>query len=315
MRKLRQTCRLLLGFAGGAALAAEEPALPGSAQGLDVAKREYEAIKAAGTPEAQQKLALPVAPSIELKTDELRLVAPSVGKDWLQQERERERAKKRTGAASPNWLLDAMDAAKTPPTQSAGAGGRGETGGGLTAATEPEDFLAQVDNLNREAGDRRHQDDERQRGARQLQQEAGNPLDRFMAGWMTPGDLALLVPRAESGPGQTTLPGAPVDGLGGLPAATLGIGEDPAPDSPRSLDNDARATNPYLAGLPDVALFKPESAVASLVPALPSPLPAGRPLPAPVANPELPPPPRNSPAEEFRKTQNDQKYFKQLKRF
>jgi hypothetical protein len=311
VRRHRQICSTLAFAAAAGLFAADEPARPPAEQGIEVAKREYDAIKAAGTPEAQQKLALPVTPSIELKTDDLRLAPPPGANDWLKQQRERAKKRTATGAPSSNWLLDAMAQNKQPRTAAAAEPTVPPEPGELPPGA-PADFLTQAETLQRETSEAQR-GAERKRELRRTQQEAGNPLDSFMAGWMTPGDFALLVPTGDSTDTKAASPGAFMDGGAGAPGAPALRIPESGPGISRGGDG-ARPPNPYLTDLPDLTLAAPGSAGATLN-LLPPPPPPKTLLPAPATTPEPEPPPRTTPAEEFRKSQNEQKYFRQLKRF
>lgn len=145
---------------------------------------------------------------------------------------------------------------------------------------------------------------------------APNPLDRYLAAWMTPGDYAALQPSlgaglsvssAESGGlGAVSLPASLGGGLSGLalpggPASPDALGvAAPAPSAPPR-------ENPYLQTFtlppaPAVGLLAtpPPPAPSTLTPA-PSPAPAN-----PAPRPSVP---------DFARPAQDEKYFKQLKRF
>lgn len=142
-----------------------------------------------------------------------------------------------------------------------------------------------------------------------------NPLTRFLAGWMTPQDYALLKPGLQgSRPGESSPRSearvSPFAGeLSAIVAPDIAFGlagtNKPAfvPPTPQE--------NPYLQ-----ALNAPISPPSTSFPALaPSPASPAR-IPAPtISSPPAVPAPGQAKIPEFAKPSTDDKYFKPLKRF
>jgi hypothetical protein len=133
-----------------------------------------------------------------------------------------------------------------------------------------------------------------------------NPLNAFLADWMTPKDYALLKPGLQSsGTSTVALPAGPKvsiaqpgSALFGNQASLLSSEASPAPVTKPT-------ENPYLQ-----ALNEPAPVVT--VP----PTPPANPVPAPAVAPALPVPPQpQSKIPEFAKPATDNKLFKPLKRF
>jgi hypothetical protein len=142
-----------------------------------------------------------------------------------------------------------------------------------------------------------------------------------MADWMTPRDFELLRGTADkpaidaliasnAAPSQSAVQITE----GSVPVA-LGRAGGPLGSFGESASSTAPANNPYLADLPNVT--------TALAPALPpaalefaTPVPTNSPaaliLPGPEALPETQ---TSTPLDELRKARDDERYFKQLKRF
>jgi hypothetical protein len=187
---------------------------------------------------------------------------------------------------------------------------RGERDALSRSATDPS-----RDGLSPSAADAAS--DAAQEGERKVPTTAvANPLESYLGGWMTPQDYALLKPSLAQGalPGGGRDPMSPnalqsangaLPGIGGTGAA-LGISAPAA-----GLPAPKAKENPFLQ-----ALVTPAPAVP--VPAFGAAMPPATPAVKPLAT-AAPPPPPIEPAKskipDFAKPAEDEKYFKQLKRF
>jgi hypothetical protein len=138
-------------------------------------------------------------------------------------------------------------------------------------------------------------------------QAVPNPLNSFLAEWMTARDYALLKPGLQSsGATAASLPTSP----GSEPAVSVILPVTPKREVPAAKPGE----NPYLEILnePSPAVAAPPSTVATNAnPAVPSPAP-------PVLLPPVPPTPAPAPQSkipDFAKPATNDKYFKPLKRF
>lgn len=304
---------LLVIASGAAGIAAEDDT---AKTGLQSARRDYEALQAAEARDLQQK----TAPEAELPV--LEAGPPSaVGllPNPTKKRPDASRTDPRQREKSPNWLLEALrDETETPAT---------DTEKTLQQTLEPDREIARGDLVEtalalekREAAQRKAEDERRERIERNRDATGLNPLDSFMASWMSSKDLELLG-RAPAGaqPSRSAhdlmQSGSPASS-GRVAVSTPSILLVPGLDhesSPTAFTSFApERVNPYLENLSNLA--PPESVVnpntPASVPALSefiAPVPQGT-EPAPVpARPE-------SPSERFR-AQDDSRYFKQLKRF
>lgn len=279
-----------------------------------MARREFEAVKSARQPGLQPRGDIPRFSVPEMQ------VPPGAGAPLPQ------RSPSATDPKSKNWLVEAME-------KRGEAGGRG---------------LAPRDRGDREAGTRGFGQPDREGGAttgespdhERAESKPGsavsNPLARYLDGWMTPQDYALLKPGIAD---SITKPG----GLAPAVVVKPGAASSSAMPSLNSIAESAAAStrepprraapgraqeNPYLAALRGLG-GGPAPVSAGLgggtsgVPVAPG---AGRvslapTLAAPTASTSLaaPPPPQPAPAKsvipEFAKPNNDDKLFKPLKRF
>ncbi len=313
-RALRFKSALLLVVASGSVgLAAEEET---AKAGLQSARRDYETLKAADARSLEQK----AGPKAELPRLE---AAPASAGDLLPQ-----RAKKRNDASradphqrekSSNWLLEAMrDETETPTTSAEKS---------LESTLEPGRKIEKGDLVEtalalekQQAAQRKSSDERRERIERNRDASGLNPLDSFMASWMSSKDLELL--GVMSG-GGTSLQAKGNDA--GLPSSlaapnSAGISttfnvSPPNMDSGRSSALTSFAPerqNPYLENLSSFAPVESGTSpsVLSFTPAvseLSAPAPSSTEATSTSARLE-------SPSERFR-AQDDGKYFKQLKRF
>lgn len=314
-RALRWQAICLLVLAGGVLAVATEEEAPAKG-GLQSARRDYEALKAAEARGLRQK----AAPKAEMPV--LDAAPPSVIEllpKTTKRRTDTSRTDPRQREKSSNWLLEAMRDETEPPAT--------DIEKTLEQTTEPDRKIEKGDLVEtalalekQEAAQRKTSDERRERIERNRDASGLNPLDSFMASWMSAKDLELLG-RAPTGaqpsPGMVDLlqSGPPVSSesaAASTPSILSGPGLDNA-NSPTAFTSFApERVNPYLENLSG---FAPAASVANpsaptLAPALSefaAPVPQGT-EPAPVpARPE-------SPSERFR-AQDDSRYFKQLKRF
>jgi hypothetical protein len=283
--------------------------------GIDAAKREFELMKASRDPAQQQKGALPkmTLPELQRSTDEPR--------PWLapKSKQSQDAAAKK----SKNWLVEAMahdsrrEQERLDPRASResrrGRGGRADEGPGNEegAAFDPEKTPGE---LEPETPDELERSKEREVAEARREREAVNPLTSFLGDWMTARDYAILKPALDDGAksgadGFGTPPSISTGGVGQSTSslsATLGLLERPTVVSAPPRDN------PYLQSMQSVApevtqapVFVPPP-VASIVPAPGPGIAAPTPAPVMAPRPQIP---------DFAKPAQDEKYFKQLKRF
>ena len=283
------TISLLLGAA--VALADDKPApptekpAPPAEEGIAVAKREFDAVKSQRGARDSAKLELGglAAPEIQVGGPAPQAL-PSASEATLA-------ARKK----SANWLVDAMAEAEKKKSVSD------------ARDKKPDDRAPDKD------ADALSTARQEPRDANKSIEPAGNPLDRYMASWMSPHDFSLLRPVLAgdttnflSGRNETTLAGLDAglgdtvhtDSLGLLPGGvpTTGI---PAP--PRE--------NPFLEGL-----TPPPQTSLRLLPTTMAPANATNPTSSLLA-PAPQPPPAKALTPDFVKPRTDEKYYKQMKRF
>ncbi len=202
---------------------------------------------------------------------------------------------------SVNWLVDAMEKRPDPHK----APGKGDD---IPSRTEEGRELVPKPEKERELRGREAETTKAEPGLREV--VVFNPLTRFMADWMTPQDLALMKPVMEARAGGefsgTTRTGGAVS-VAEFVLPVAGEGVPSAIGSERTFLRQPPRENPYLQAMSPPA----PAALPVLAPAPGLPL-QGEPRPlAPVP---APPAPKSS-IPDFAKPLNDEKYFKQLKRF
>lgn len=291
MRRLHLRQLLLLAAMVAETSAAESnvpvSAPPTREDSISAAKRDFELIKASREGVAQPGATLP------------RVTVPDFS------------AGPGPGAVSPakpglhdkksvNWLVDAMEKRPDPrkvPGKGDDTSSRTEEGRELVPKSEKERDLRgrEAETTKAEPGRR--------------EEVVFNPLTRFMADWMTPQDLALMKPVMEARAGGefsgTTRTGGAVS-VAEFVLPVAGEGLRSAIGSEGSFLPQPPRENPYLQAMSSPA----PAALPVLAPTPGLPL-QGEPrtlsLPAPLA-------PKSS-IPDFAKPLNDEKYFKQLKRF
>ena len=265
--------------------AAEAPPSPlksrtDSDESLATVKRDFEAIKSAREATGKSSVDLPRLTAPELQTEVRRPAAPKAPAP----------VKK-----SANWLVDAVEASKP--------GARGEQTPEENAGALA--FSAETRTENDAGPTQRGKARPTDRKTGQTTETVVNPLTSFMAGWMTPQDLALLRP-----------------GMGGPTAAeSISRGERPREFAEQSASGVSpgkgselfatREKAPLVSAAPRVNPFLESigsPAIAPMRAILPTP------SRAPLA-PAVEPIPAKSKVPEFAKPPEDEKYFKQLKRF
>lgn len=283
-----------------AAFAAEQAAPSTSAapdESLAAARREFEAMKRLreGLPEQKGSLPQISAPALDV-----RMPGPAIRSSSSKEKEKMEKAEKK----SANWLVEAMNKEKKE-SQKEGARSREEvTRRDSTFPLEAVEKTGEETALANQAAKQPEQAPERKAPPH-------NPLNQYLADWMTPGDYALLKPSANADVNGAMVRG----GLGSGPMeSTLAVSA--ATETMAALGRDKPAftpppkENPYLQVL---ALPPPPPAVLAPVngPSMPGPTqPASAafstsvsPMPAPAKVPE------------FVRPLPDEKHFKQLKRF
>lgn len=192
---------------------------------------------------------------------------------------------------SENWLVDAM--MKKPPSEP-----RLKENSPRSAPTGSAE--------NEEAGARMQQAVPEPR----FSPNEVNPLLRYMAGWMSPQDYALLKP-GMSGEAAASLPGRGDPSLASLAPDAASLGDSGSALDLSTLAQEAHAAqmaprqNPYLQAF----AAPPPPAQSFVPPPVHSPAAAAADVFAP------PPGPARSNIPDFAKPPEDEKYFKQLKRF
>ncbi len=311
-RVLRWMSAWLLAIAssGAGLVAAEEGA---TKTGLQSARRDYEALKAADARSPEQK----AGPRAELPLLE---AAPPSASDLLPKT-----AKKRTDASrsdprrrerSSNWLLEAMrDETETHATSAEKT---------LEQTLKPESHIEKGDLVEtalalekQQAAQRKSSEERQQRVERHRDASGLNPLDSFMASWMSSKDLELLgrAPTAASPAvsGIDAIQSWSHGPAGAVTTSAPSIVSLPVVDSSPALTSFApERTNPYLENLPSFAPAESATPVgaSTFAPAVSDFSGPARQEIQPAANQER----RDVPSERFR-PQDDAKYFKQLKRF
>jgi len=253
------------------------------------AKRQFEALKAAPGGPAQAAAHMP-----SFATPDFTPGAPAPHTPAARAEAAATARKK-----SANWLVDAMaEKGKKIP----GRDGRNGTQDG-------DDINGAVESPSgeREPG-------EKARAAPRKSFEPGlNPLDHYLATWMTPQDLALLRPVMRSDP--SGLPDRMDFGLaspnaaapGTSPAGAVGLLlSGPAASGASAAPRD----NPFLQ-----SLTPPAQPGGTLLPPLARGPAAPPPASSLMAPPPNPPPAPKSVTPGFVKPREDEKYYKQMKRF
>jgi len=314
MRRAARVFAVVLASAA-AALGAEETsnAAATAPSPIEAAKRDYDAIKDAKLSLEQQKLDLPKTgtPELHLGTEALpgsEYNSNPAGRSQSAQDKAKGDALRR-GQRGTNWLVDAMLGDKDKAAKASG------TTSALRDSTEKADTddpdMPNLADLPAKKGGVR--DGKGTGPDEKAAPRVANPLQDYMAGWMTPKDYQLL--KAAPEPGQGGAPGVPVSGpsaAGLIAGLTPGVATPPPANEPR--------VNPYLAEAPSGSLqFNAPALAGPANGAAPAPAPVPPPMPlGPVSalpEPSAAKPSPATPASELSRARDDQKYFPQLKRF
>ncbi len=305
---------MLLVCAGVAvAIARGADSSSGKSENLESAKRDYEALQSATSRLPGQKLApakegLPVLDAAPPSSQ------PLIPKRTPRKQDGSKADQRGTGKSS-NWLVEAMReeaAAKTPEDEALRAS---ETK--LEDEVEKGDLVETALALERqEVVARKQREERRNEIEKRRSSPSANPLNNFMASWMTPGDFELLAQPKDGANSEASVGSS----LGLItetsaatsPSMTLFSSEGRQRNASSLLP--AERENPYLAPLLELPLPPASAANASeITPAISdfsAPLPTRAPLSESVSA-----PPSRIPLSETLRGNDDAKYFKQLKRF
>jgi len=303
---MRFKCALLLLIAVAAAKGGDAPATP--ADSISATKKDLAAVKALGSPAE--------APASSLPTVDLKSVSPGPGGERIEvpavapaaDEASVDPSRKRDKGATGNWLVDAMerkpDKART-----------GTARDGLSRADG--DFLRDGDRAaTREDQDARGSQEPAERaGSKDRFSGAYNPLDAFMSGWISARDRDLLLPAKGDAAGGGEAARARQGGfqdVGAMPAEFT-IEGLLSPADFGEPGEQAAQPNPYLASM-DIA---PAPGPRAFTSPLPSATAAPGERAAPLffgAQPDAIDAPRSF-IPDFARPSDDDKYFRQMKRF
>jgi hypothetical protein len=292
---------ILLGMSAASAGAQDGPAparpvvAPPPGDAIEAARQQFELLESARNGGSQPKTALPrvAMPELHSAPPESPLRTSSV----LKPEPEF-----KTG----NWLVEAMERTRDSRQESE-TGGRGERV--RRADREP------LDGLEKSAGEKRGGADSERTREPQESASGFNPLAPYLSQWMTPQDYALLGPAIERNARTGDLL------RGHVPMGTAGVLEIGAGTTARNVPGgSAAAARPLPVRPPAENPYLQTLNTFSVPSAGPAPAPATPRAVAPPGPPPVYPAPASAPAPkshapDFIKSQADEKYFKQLKRF
>jgi hypothetical protein len=269
------------------------------------AKKDLAAVKSLSNP----TLAAPSLPTLDMKdigpAPGARFEAPSL---IPVPDTTFDPTKKQDKAGTGNWLVDAMD--KSDRSQQRGRDGsrRADTGAakGTDRMGAPDD--REAPGASDERGSEADRADEKEPAQRVV-----NPLDAFMSGWVSARDHDLLVPKAGADGGLgSDAPAAGAETIPGLDAETPGADGFLQGPSAGGWQESRPEANPFVAAFapqapaalhffsgPEESVFEPAGLGA---------------LPAPSAGARGAEPERSF-IPDFALPTDDDKYFKQLKKF
>lgn len=289
-------------FAAATCWSGEKPAAPTTPteDPITAAKRDFDAVKAERDTAGMSKSDAPAIglPTLQLTPTEPRL--PTTSKSLGLEKK------------SANWLVDAMQ--KRSDGRREQSGRRDADRDAAPGIEADEEMNSSKLTAESKTGRLRGDGDSTLDRERKELDPTLNPLTKYLAGWMTPQDYALLKPglqgvrSGDSAPGTGTSVSPFAGELSGIVAPEVAIGlagtNKPAfvPATPHE--------NPYLQAFngptsmpsPPAAPVAPPTSIRSQVPAISTP--SG--LPAPPVQAKIP---------DFVKPSTDEKYFKPLKRF
>jgi len=310
-RRLVGTIALLA--AGASAFA--DNATHATENGIATAKRDFDALKTAGEGLEQRGFVLPTPsmPTLDLKTES----TPAQPLQNLVQ-KENVAPKSSDPLKSRNWLLDAMadNRSRTgtdrAPAMAGASSEKGSIGLDLLPAASPS---ARDAKSVQPAGKASLEE-------QGLDAKTTNPLNGYMAAWMTPRDFELLEPKSR--PASVSAGSSPLAPMGGLTAdPMLSLAGPSAVDVSADIRGGATSPqleareNPYLGEftispppLRQAPIMQPADAESAihLIPVAPTTATPTTIIPG-AETPSVP-----SPIDAL-KNQDDAKYFKQLKRF
>lgn len=282
---------------------------PTPADSILEAKKDFPAIKSSGLPAVDAGAAMPGLDLKEIGPVPGGAPAPMPTPPASDGLPALDPSKKKPGTG--NWLVDAMEDNDDVPGSSRAGDDARKGGTDLTRSVDSPDPRRDRDLTP--SRDSSEKGDAKDTGLR-----AYNPLDSFMATWISARDHDLLIPtaRADGLPGGD-LSKTPIDGLPGLAAGpSVGFTDSALPSPDAGSFSDARpAGNPYLAAedapipamkvfvAPEVLDFAPDSDPYVLRGSAPSGVD-----PAPVDS-------ARSFVPDFARPTDDDIYFKQMKRF
>jgi hypothetical protein len=215
--------------------------------------------------------------------------------------------KKKEKEGTGNWLVDAMDKKSDRPTTSRGRDDGLKSDPDLLRDADRSGAPAERDpQASAEAGEK---------GDRAAAAPAINPLDSFMAGWISAHDHDLLLPVAKSGGAQAPDAGtAQAESVAGLDPGPGGISDSllPSPEGARWADSRPDS-NPFIAALdfdpaPPIRLLAAPDASGFAPTGLQNggSGPGVDPRPADASRTFIP---------DFAQPSDDDKYFRQMKKF
>lgn len=315
------------GTAAEAAAAAQAPAAAierSTEDAISAAKRDFETLKATRDPSRPTKTGLPGIALPELPNSAADLRVDGIGK-----QRKPDASAKRQS----NWLVEAMD--KSPRKNESPADLERRTGASERRDGRPGEGTGEAELASAERGDAENVDATRSSAARKVsagerererqedreKRAATNPLTKYLGEWMTPGDFAVLRPGIEnplsargasdalsSNPGTAILSDG---GIGGLDLS--GLSGSMESRSGAGIITPASRENPYLQAMQPALAPASERVVLPVTPPpAASALVNGGTTRTPPVAPIEPQKPR---IPDFAKPAQDEKYFKQLKRF
>jgi hypothetical protein len=290
-----------------ASAARADPPAP-APDSIAAAKKDFATIKSRVAPDDSSGL-----PAMDLKDfgpvpGAARMEAPSLGD--AARDPSLNPAKRKTGTG--NWLVDAMDL---------------NTSTKASKAKDKDDVLKGDPDLIRadEKGVRLEKDplaidDGRERDQPvEHVEKVYNPLDAFMSGWVSARDRELLLTPSNDGPAGGASARSRVDQLPGLELAASAPAGDFAvsPVDPAAFDDTKASANPYLAvfdALPSPSSTRtaPLAGASDFEPAGLQEFARGPVFPGPEAG---APEPSRSVIPDFAQPTDDDRYFKQLKKF
>lgn len=175
-------CAVTKRLQGEEAIAHERQVSP-----INAVKHDYDSIKASRLPSEQSKLELPAAitPELRIGSGQAHILQPSSETKTNEQSKHGANAQPK----SANWLVDAMKG-KTDPLKLDSGGDEN------TPADERGSLESSHTPRNRTESLARHET--KSTSHPDKTEQAANPLNNFMAAWMTHGDYELLKPTLET---------------------------------------------------------------------------------------------------------------------